>query len=59
MPKKHRLDKPLWKYAENHANMFIAGYGLERAEIVAKLTLHKIRARTTDLLKKYGVEDGK
>jgi len=57
-PKKHELLKTLPQYAEGHCNTFIACYGIDRAEIVAKLTLHKIRAINTDLLKKYGGECG-
>lgn len=52
--KKHRLDKSLPKYAENHATMFIAGYGIDRAEIIAKLTLEKIRAQKKSLERRYG-----
>lgn len=55
-PKHHRLEKPLWKYAENHCNTFIAGYGIERAEVIAKLTLEKIRAQRKSLKRKYGGE---
>lgn len=54
MSKKHELQKTLSQYAENHCNTFIASYGIDRAEVVAKLTLYKIRAIKTDLDKKYG-----
>ncbi len=54
MPKQHRLEKPVYKYAESHCNTFIATYGIVRAEIVAKLTLEKIRAIKTNLDEKYG-----
>lgn len=53
-PKKFELSKPLPKYAENHCTQFIAGYGIERAEIIAKLTLEKIRAQRASLERKYG-----
>jgi hypothetical protein len=53
-PKRHALLKTIPQYAEGHCDNFIASYGLERAEIVAKLTLHKIRAINTNLIKKYG-----
>jgi len=56
-PKQHRLLYPLWKYAENHCNAFIAGYGIDRAEIIAKLTLEKIRAQKKSLERKYGRGD--
>ena len=53
-PKRHELQKTLPKYAESHCDNFIASYGIDRAEVIAKLTLFKIRAIQTDLDKKYG-----
>ena len=52
--KGHKLMKSLPEYACLHASRFIAGYGIERAEIVAKLTLQKIRAKQAYMDKTYG-----
>ena len=52
--KGHKLMKSLPEYASLHASRFIAGYGMERAEIVAKLTLQKIRAKRAYMDKTYG-----
>lgn len=54
MSKQHKLEKPVWKYAESYCNTFIASFGIVRAEIIAKLTLEKIRANKKSLERKYG-----
>ncbi len=55
MPKKkHKLLKSLPEYAEGWCSHFICTYGIDRAEIVAKLTLEKIRALKKALERKYG-----
>jgi hypothetical protein len=57
MPKKkkvHELLKTIPEYAKSNAETFIATYGIDRAEIIAKLTLEKIRASSKRLEEKYG-----
>lgn len=54
--KRHKLLKTLPQYAESNANSFIAAYGVERAEIIAKLTLEKIRASKKSLERRYGID---
>lgn len=52
--KEHKLLKSLPQYAEGWCSHFICTYGIDRAEIVAKLTLEKIRALKKALERKYG-----
>ncbi len=52
--KKTKLEKPIAEVAQNWAERFIAGYGIIEAEMVAKLTLEKIRASRKSLQRKYG-----
>ena len=56
-PKRHRLLKTIPQYAESNANVFIAAYGIDRAEIIAKLTLEKIRASKRSLIRRYGKDE--
>lgn len=56
-PKRHELQKTLPQYAESNANNFIAAYGIDRAEIIAKLTLEKIRASKRSLIRRYGKDE--
>ena len=54
--KKTKHEKPIAEDAQNWAERFIAGYGIIEAEMVAKLTLEKIRASRKSLQRKYGSE---
>jgi len=56
MTKRHKLMHSLPKYAQNHHDSFIAAYGMDRALVVAKLTLEKIRASKRSLERRYGVD---
>ncbi len=56
MTKRHRLLKTIPQYAESNATNFIACYGIDRAEIIAKLTLEKIRASKKSLERRYGID---
>lgn len=54
MKHKRKLNKPIPEFAQNFADAFICSYGIDRAEIIAKLVLEKIRASKKSLERKYG-----
>jgi len=51
---RHKLMLTIPQYAQSNADIFIAAYGIDRAEIIAKLTLEKIRASKRSLIRRYG-----
>ncbi len=56
-PKKDKPpEKPISELAHNLSVRLIASHGIVSAEIVAKLTLEKIRASRKSLQRKYGSE---
>ena len=52
--KNPKLEKPIAELAHDQSVKLIASYGIVEAEIVAKLTLEKIRASRKSLQRKYG-----
>jgi len=54
--KRHKLMLTIPQYAQSNADIFIAAYGIDRALIVAKLTLEKIRASKKSIERRYGID---
>jgi len=49
----NKLDKPIPDIAHRFSVIFISSYGIERAEVIAKLVLEKVRASKRSLERKY------
>jgi hypothetical protein len=56
MPRKKKDEKPvnIPKVAQTQADNLIAYFGIERAEVIAKLIYQKCRASAKRLEEKYG-----
>lgn len=55
--RNNKLDKPIPELAKIYADNLICRYGINHAEIIAKLALEKVRASRKSLQRKYGVRN--
>ena len=52
--KKKKYDRKVPDIAKLHSTTLIAKYGIDKAEVIAKLTLQKIKAQRKIADNKYG-----